>query len=91
MSMTTMEWATSAACRGAHREAFFPPNSIERREERLERESVAKRICAGCAVQDACLELALRNHEIHGIWGGLNEEERRVLLRVNQPNPTAGG
>lgn len=78
----TIDWSTVAACRGAQREAFFPPNVIERREDRLEREAVAKRICAGCAVLDECLALAVRNHEIHGIWGGLNEEERRVLARV---------
>jgi WhiB family redox-sensing transcriptional regulator len=90
MSLTTMEWATSAACRGAQREAFYPPNSIERREERLEREAVAKRICAGCAVLDECLDLAVRNHEIHGIWGGLNEEERRVFLRLSPTSPVVG-
>jgi WhiB family transcriptional regulator, redox-sensing transcriptional regulator len=78
---TTVDWASAAACRGSQRAAFFPPNSIERREERIEREAVAKRICAGCAVLSECLELAVRNHEIHGIWGGLNEEERRSLLR----------
>ena len=90
ISATATEWATAAACRGAQREAFFPPNAIERREERLEREAVAKRICAGCAVLDQCLELAVRNHEIHGIWGGLNEEERRVLLHCGQPTPLVG-
>ena len=79
MSTTVLDWATGAACRGPHREAFFPPNAIERKEERLERETVAKRICAGCCCSNECLELALRNHEIHGIWGGLNEEERRLL------------
>lgn len=78
---SSIEWANAAACRGAQREAFFPPNALERREERLEREAVAKRICAGCSVSDLCLDLALRNHEIHGIWGGLNEEERRTLQR----------
>ncbi len=83
MSTTTVDWVTGAACRGAHREAFYPPNSIERKEERCEREAVAKRICAGCAVQSECLELALRTHEIHGIWGGLNEDERRFVTRSN--------
>jgi hypothetical protein len=27
------------------------------------------------------LEYAIRIHETHGIWGGLNEFERRQLLR----------
>lgn len=82
MAMTA-DWTTAAACRGAQREAFFPPAAVERREDRLDREAVAKRICAGCAVLEECLALAIRNHEIHGIWGGLNEEERRVYARVS--------
>jgi WhiB family redox-sensing transcriptional regulator len=32
-------------------------------------------------VLDPCLEYALRIRESHGIWGGLNEYERRQLLR----------
>ena len=83
MSITAIEWTTDAACRGAYRDAFFPPNATERKDDRLERESVDKRICAGCAVREDCLEMALRNHEIHGIWGGLNEDERRSLIRAS--------
>jgi WhiB family redox-sensing transcriptional regulator len=48
----------------------------------LERELVAKRICASCGVRDDCLEAALARHESYGIWGGLNEIERRGLLRT---------
>jgi WhiB family redox-sensing transcriptional regulator len=43
---------------------------------------VAKRICASCAVREECLEAALARHESYGIWGGLNEFERRGLLRT---------
>jgi WhiB family redox-sensing transcriptional regulator len=32
-------------------------------------------------VRDECLEYALGIREPHGIWGGLNEFERRQLLR----------
>jgi WhiB family redox-sensing transcriptional regulator len=91
MSAETIDWTMAAACRGAQREAFYPPNTVERREDRLEREAVAKRICSGCAVQTECLDLALRNHEMHGIWGGLNEEERRSLFRISPPSPTVVG
>jgi WhiB family redox-sensing transcriptional regulator len=48
----------------------------------LERELVAKRICASCGVREECLEAALARHESYGIWGGLNEFERRGLLRT---------
>ena len=40
----------------------------------------AKAICATCPVRGPCLDYALRIREQHGIWGGLNEVERRALL-----------
>jgi len=61
---------------------FYPADSAERKEDRLERELVAKRICASCGVREECLEAALARHESYGIWGGLNEIERRGLLRA---------
>jgi WhiB family redox-sensing transcriptional regulator len=42
---------------------------------------MAKRICSGCTVRDECLHAALDRHESYGIWGGLNEFERRSLAR----------
>ncbi len=73
-------WQTKAACKGPHASAFFPPSRIERKEERLRREQWAKAICSGCPVRSECLEYALRIRELHGIWGGLNETERKELL-----------
>ena len=32
-----------------------------------------------CTVRQECLDYALRIREQHGIWGGLNEAERRSL------------
>lgn len=59
---------------------FFPPSQFERKDERLEREQRAKGICGQCPVCKPCLAYALRIREPHGIWGGLNELERRSLL-----------
>ena len=73
-------WQDRAACRGPHASVFFPPSQFERKEERLEREQRAKMICAQCPVRKPCLDYALRIREPHGIWGGLNEVERRHLL-----------
>jgi len=69
----------NAACRGEQRAWFFPPASLERKDERLRREARAKAVCADCAVRATCLDWALANHEAFGIWGGLNEAERRVM------------
>ncbi len=73
-------WQTKAACRGPHASVFFPPTQFERKDERLEREHRAKLICGQCPVRRPCLDYALRIREPHGIWGGLNEIERRQLL-----------
>jgi WhiB family redox-sensing transcriptional regulator len=69
-----------AACRGEHAAAFYPPLHFERKELKRSRERLAKSICKGCPVKDECLDHALRTDEPHGIWGGLNELERRQLL-----------
>jgi WhiB family redox-sensing transcriptional regulator len=69
-----------AACRGPHAVVFFPPSRVERKEERLSRERAAKAICRSCGVREDCLEYALRIREPHGIWGAMNEAERKQLL-----------
>ena len=82
MSVQTTEelWQVKAACRGPQAAVFFPPTSIERKDEKEEREARAKAICATCPVRKPCLEYAIRIREPHGIWGGLNELERKQLM-----------
>lgn len=33
-----------------------------------------------CGVKDDCLSYSLQIREQHGIWGGLNENERKAML-----------
>jgi WhiB family redox-sensing transcriptional regulator len=73
-------WQAKAACRGPQAAVFFPPSHPERKDDKAEREERAKAICAQCPVRKACLDYAVRIREAHGIWGGLNEVERRPLL-----------
>lgn len=73
-------WQIKAACRGPQAAVFFPPPQFERKEEKLDRESRAKAICQDCTVQRDCLDYAIAIKEPHGIWGGLNEVERKNLL-----------
>jgi WhiB family redox-sensing transcriptional regulator len=42
---------------------------------------LAARFCAGCPVQDECLEWELRIHGLDtvGIWGAMPEDDRRAL------------
>ena len=53
---------------------------IRTEAEKEARETRAKAICAACSVRRPCLDYALRIREPHGIWGGLNEAERKALL-----------
>jgi WhiB family redox-sensing transcriptional regulator len=73
-------WQMTGLCRGNHSYLFFPPSTVERKEERERREQKAKAICQVCPVKEECLEFALEIREPYGIWGGLTETERRQYL-----------
>lgn len=73
-------WQLKAACRGPQASVFFPPPHFERKDEKLDRETRAKSICTTCSVKQECLDYAVAIREPHGIWGGLNESERRALI-----------
>lgn len=72
-----LDWQSDAACRGSDANVFFSPTHVESKEERVSRESRAKSICSACPVRRECLDFAVVTRETHGIWGGLNELERR--------------
>ena len=74
------EWQLRAACRGPQAVVFFPPGSTERKEEKRRREAKAKDICRTCVVIDDCFDYAISIREPHGIWGGLNELERKNYM-----------
>ena len=73
------DWQAGAACRGQSAVIFFAPTHFARKEARAMRERQAKTVCASCPVRRDCLNFALRIREPHGIWGGLNEIERRAI------------
>lgn len=75
-------WQDSALCKGIHGaiSPFFA-HGYESKKERIEREEIAKKICGQCAVRAECLNFALRIREQHGVWGGLNEKERKQLKK----------
>jgi WhiB family transcriptional regulator, redox-sensing transcriptional regulator len=81
---TAPTWQFRGACRGEESALFFAPGYFERRDEKNAREAKAKEICARCPVLVDCLEYAIRIREPHGVWGGLNESERRALIRERE-------
>ncbi len=66
-------WRQAAACRGYPANTFYP--------ETADAVAVAKRICAGCKVREVCLDIALRNKEPYGVWGGMTERERARAIK----------
>lgn len=79
-SVLDVSWHARAACRGPGGSLFYPPMHAESRSARDARERRAKAVCGACPVRTECLAHALRIRDQHGIWGGLNEHERRALL-----------
>jgi WhiB family redox-sensing transcriptional regulator len=53
-------------------DALFPDAADQKR---------ARLLCTGCPVRLECLSEALDNRIEWGVWGGMTERERRLLLR----------
>ena len=73
------DWMARAACRGADPELFFPKNG---REAQVTAKYVKATYCNPCPVRNECLQEAVANCELIGIWGGLAPKERRVHRRA---------
>lgn len=70
------DWRIEAACRDADPELFFP-----HKVEDAVHYAGARLICAECTVTGPCLEYALSQHIIHGMWGMTTPTERRAIQR----------
>jgi WhiB family transcriptional regulator, redox-sensing transcriptional regulator len=73
------QWQRLGACRGMDSGVFFHPDG-ERNPSRSRRTARAKEVCHRCPVMDMCREFALQTREPFGVWGGLAEAERRIIL-----------
>ena len=60
-----------AACRGMGPDFFYPSSSVG--------VARATRVCAGCPDAEECLEKALDDPSLHGIWGGTSAREREYM------------
>jgi WhiB family transcriptional regulator, redox-sensing transcriptional regulator len=73
------QWQRLGSCRGMDSAVFFHPDG-ERNPSRARRTAKAKEVCHRCPVMDMCREFALQTREPFGVWGGLAEAERRIIL-----------
>lgn len=69
-----MDWRKMAACRGMDPEQWFP----------LGDGAQARAVCARCPVADQCLAWAVQVGADHGIFGGLDADDRRALRLANR-------
>lgn len=71
--MSDEEWQERAACAGKDPEWWFSVVPEEQAE--------AKRICRGCPVRDDCIRTSFERQEEYGIWGAIEERDRRAAMR----------
>lgn len=76
-----LTWRNRSACLDEDPELFFPVGTTGPALDQTER---AKAVCRSCPVSNECLEWALDTNQDAGVWGGLNEDERRALRRQRQ-------
>lgn len=70
----TSHWFHYAECKGLDPNLFVPARWDANARV------AAKTVCARCTVRNDCLEYAMADLNLDGIWGGLGHGARRKLL-----------
>ena len=70
-------WMARAACRNTDTATFFP--------RRGEPSDAALAVCSHCPCRGPCLEFALAEPMITGVWGGTTGKERRAMREPAGP------
>lgn len=79
INVNTPAWLQGAGvlpCRDADPELFFPYKYNLTCQEQI---TEARAVCAECPVRLLCLENALANPDLDGIWAGTTPMERRRI------------
>jgi WhiB family transcriptional regulator, redox-sensing transcriptional regulator len=88
LAATDDEWRDLALCRDTDPDLFFPVGTTGQALVQIDH---ARRVCGECSVTQACLDYALDTNQDSGVWGGLSEEERRVIRRRRVAERRAAG
>ena len=70
-SAEAVSWMDLALCAEVDGDLWFPLKGSSNRE--------AKAVCMQCPVRAQCLQYALDNEIVHGIFGGLSDRQRRAI------------
>ena len=71
--ITRPPWQARAACRGEGAARWIAGRGKKYDGQRA--------TCAACLVRAECLDYALANQDLTGLWGGTTDSERRGLRR----------
>jgi WhiB family redox-sensing transcriptional regulator len=75
-----MGWRNKGACADEPPELFFPLGNVGPAAAQI---AAAKAVCGRCPVTEQRLAWAMA-HEDHGVWGGLDEFERRERRGIDR-------
>ncbi|WKD36551.1 WhiB family transcriptional regulator [Streptomyces xanthophaeus] len=78
-TVRALHWTDNALCRDSNNpDAFFPAGSGATAKQQID---AAKAFCTGCPVRMACATTAIENGWDSGVWGALDEVQRRRITR----------
>lgn len=83
----TRTWMPYGLCRQTDLSLFFPEGRGAAIAIQIEQ---AKKVCDRCPVRSRCLEYAVDTGQNFGVWGGLDEGERLVLVRQRAEQRASG-
>lgn len=81
-----MNWRDSAACRGMDTDLFFPGKG----ESNGPHIRTVRDVCGRCPVRDDCLDEAVNDPDVKGIWAATTWRQRARLRRTANRNVPIG-
>ncbi len=76
------DWMQEGLCTRRPDIDFFPGKG--------RRAAAAKVVCQQCSVQLPCLDYAIANEIVDGVWGGLSPQERSTIILRRRRARAAG-
>lgn len=83
-----VSWMNRAECQKVDPEVFFPIGNGSLTPAQV---AEARAVCGRCPVRTDCLRYSLDTGQGHGVWGGIDENERRLMRSGAQAGGPAGG
>lgn len=76
-----MDWRFRGLCRDEDPELFFPAGKSGTAPT-IAQITKAKGVCQRCPVMEECFLWSLDESIEYGVWGGVDEDQRRAMLKA---------